>query len=185
MKDISRHPSLSLYRYQIDGMRIEERWKKEQLKPTLNIEYNPISRPIRNEIIPSSLRNYTWGLSFRMPLLLRKERGSLETIRLRIREKEYELTQQNLTLRNTARAALNAYQTAISQVSLYQRTTDDYSRLLSAEKTLFDNGESSLFMINSREMGFIQANLKLIQLVTEGRKALAKADYTLAVIDNP
>ena len=59
------------------------------------------------------------------------------------------------------------------------KTVKDYSSLLEGERTMFDAGESSLFMINSRESAYINSRIKLIQLVSKNQVANAKVKYAL------
>ena len=78
-----------------------------------------------------------------------------------------------------AKAALNEFETTINQIDLYTRTTQDYRSLLDGERSLFNNGESSLFLVNSRELGFINAQIKLIQLFAKNQKSILKLNYAL------
>ena len=67
----------------------------------------------------------------------------------------------------------------MTQIRLYTKTVEDYAALLAGERRLFNGGESSLFMINSREKGFIGAELKMVELVTKNRKAILKIQFAL------
>jgi outer membrane protein TolC len=49
-------------------------------------------------------------------------------------------------------------------LALYRETVANYQRLLDAELRKFSIGESSIFLINSRENKLIDAQLKLIKL---------------------
>jgi hypothetical protein len=60
----------------------------------------------------------------------------------------------------------------------------DYERLLNGERQMFDAGESSLFMVNTRESGFIQTQLKYIQLLTKNHKAELALNYNLGILKN-
>ena len=41
---------------------------------------------------------------------------------------------------------------------------------------------SSLFMVKSREMGYINAKIKLVELLAKNRKARVSADYTFGIV---
>ncbi len=75
--------------------------------------------------------------------------------------------------------AKNEFETTQSQMILYEKTVEDYRGLLSGERNLFNGGESSLFMINSRELGYIKAELKMVELVTKNRLAILKINRAL------
>ncbi len=172
------HPAIAISKFKISRLEIERKWKAEKLKPTLNINYNAISVPVKSDVFSNySINNYKWGLTFYMPLLLRKERGDLQLTKLKLRDAEFELQNKNLELINKARASLNEHTVSNQQIKLYANTVKDYNSLLLAEKRMFDGGESSLFMINAREMSAINARLKLIELITKNRKALLAVEY--------
>jgi hypothetical protein len=81
-----------------------------------------------------------------------------------------------------ARAALSDWQTTDEQVTCIEKTVLDYSGLLTGERTLFNNVESSLFMVNIREMGYINVKIKLVELLAKIRKAKVPADYTFRIM---
>lgn len=173
------HPVLAVSKFKISKLEIEKKWKTEKLKPVLNINYNAISVPVKSDVFSNySINNYKWGLTFYMPLLLRKERGELQLTKLKLLDAELELQNKNLELINKAKASLNEHNTSKQQIKLYTNTVKDYKSLLAAEKRMFDSGESSLFMINAREMSSINAGLKLIELVTKNKKALLSVEYS-------
>jgi hypothetical protein len=56
--------------------------------------------------------------------------------------------------------------------------------LWESEKRLFEQGESSLFMMNSREMSMINARLKLNEMIYKNQKALLEADYSFGLLNS-
>ncbi len=177
------HPELIQYRFKIDQLEIDQMYKREQLKPTLNLKYNALNEPVNGDVFSSySVNNYDWGIEFGLPLLLRSERGDVRLNNIKIQESEYDLLSKQQIITYKARAALNDWQMTHEQVTLYKKTVQDYSGLLAGERSLFSNGESSLFMVNSRETGYINANIKLVELLAKNRKAQVSADYALGVL---
>ena len=170
-----QHPEFQIYNYKRDQLLVEKRWKKEQLKPLLNLSYQPLTAA--DQMATWSTNDYKFGLTFSMPLLFRKERGDLAITRFKIKETEYNMafkTSEILTKTNTA---INEYTATIDQLVLYNGTVSNYADLLEAEKNIFNNGESSLFMINARELSYISARLKLIDIAVKNRKAFIAAEY--------
>lgn len=169
---VNQHPELMKYNYQLEILEIERRWKAEQLKPELRLKYNPIAEPLNNDPFSQySINNYTWGLHFKFPIFLRKERGNLNFVKLQLNETQLDTDLKRQSLKNEAQIAINEWKTTINQVSLFTRTTEDYLGLLQGEQQLFDGGESSLFMVNSRELGYINARIKLVELIAKNHKA--------------
>jgi len=177
------HPMLRAYQYKIEQLEVDRKWKQEQIKPQLNLKYNAINKPVGNNAFDGyNINNYTWGVEFSMPIFLRKERGSLELAKLKINEAELELTSKEAAITYKARAALNVLLNTKRQLTIYERTVKDNARLLDGERKMFNAGESSLFMVNSRESGYIKTQLKYVQLLAKNHKALLTADYTLGLL---
>ena len=60
----------------------------------------------------------------------------------------------------------------------------NYEQLWLAEKSIFESGESSLFLINSREMSYINSQLKLNEIIVKYKKSFLELSHTLGLISN-
>ncbi len=181
----TRHPLLQQYQYKVDQLKVDKKWKQEQIKPQLNLKYNAINKPVGNDAFANyNMNNYTWGVEFNMPIFLRKERGALELAKLKINDAELELVAKQAAINYKAIAALNNLETTQQQITLYARTVNDYSKLLKGERRMFDAGESSLFMVNSRELGYIKTQIKYIQLLTKNHKSILELNYAIGLLKN-
>ena len=166
------HPDMQLYDYKLQSMDVERRLKLEGLKPKLNLNYNLLNEPVGdNPISGLSTENYKWGFEFAFPILLRKERGSLELTNIKIQDTELNQQQKLLELQNKIRAYFNEQNTLSSQLTLFTSAVSNYNRLLAGERQKFNIGESSLFLVNSRETKLIEARLKLMELQAKYRIA--------------
>jgi len=182
---VNSHPQLRFYRFKLDQLEIDRRLAAEMLKPRLDVEYNfladgfSFNRQVTNDngLNNLLLQNYKWGINFSFPLFLRKERGKLEMTKLKILDTDFTLQQKRLELENKVRDAYNTWQNSQEQIALYQDITDNYQTLLEAEIIKFDLGESSIFLINSREQKLIEAQLKLIKLQAEFHKNRNKVEW--------
>lgn len=180
---LKTHPSMRLGQFKIDQLEVDRKWKREQLKPTVDLKYNALSTATTNDIANNySVNNYTWGFKVGIPLYLRKERGAIKLNALKIQDAQLELNQKQQNLNYKAQSSINEWQTTADQLILYRRTVSDYQILLNGERQLFQNGESSLFLVNSREWGFINARLKLIDLLAKNRKARLATYYSLGTL---
>jgi outer membrane protein TolC len=176
------HPEMLLSNLKIETLEVEARLKRELLKPSLDLQYNALSQPIGGDPLAAySINNYKWGVHFAMPIFLRKERGSLALTELKINESRMDLELKRAELKFKATTALNTWQNTRSQFQLYFRTAGDFRLLFEAEQQLFFGGESSLFMLNARETAFINAQLKVLEIMEKNKKALAEVNYTFAI----
>ncbi|MDZ7846575.1 MAG: TolC family protein [Owenweeksia sp.] len=155
------HPLLRQYGFIVEQKQLDKRLKTEQLKPEVDLHYNALTavtgqNPL-NQYTPS---NYKWGLSFSMPLLLRKERGDLRLANLQIEEAELEINNKSADLRYQAINALNSLQTTAAQARISEKTVRDYLALLQGERRLFSSGESSLFFSKLEGDGLYKCPVK-------------------------
>ncbi|NJB87554.1 outer membrane protein TolC [Lewinella marina] len=184
----TENPALLRTRLKVDELEVDERLQREQLKPRLDLKYNAllaggVDRPLES----FSTRDYKWGLTFSQSLLLRKERGKLALTRIKLSETQLELSDKAAQLSVKLAQADNEARVTVAQYELARRNASDYARLLDGERDLFRAGESSLFLVNSREVSFIDASLKQLELMVKHRKArLARrfaAGLTLPVVE--
>ena len=99
----------------------------------------------------------------------------LENLSLETAYKRNELT-------NKVKTAINEFANYSLQVANYSTNVVNYKKLWQSEIQLFESGESTLFMINSREWSYFQAQIKLNELVNKKQKAFLETDYSLGVL---
>lgn len=160
-----KHPELMKFEFKLLDLELERKLKAEKLKPNLDIKYNFLNEPV-NSIPWDGLnsQNVKWGISFSYPLLIRKERGDLQQTKIKIKETDWLRDLKRLDLQNKLNSIQSELLNTKTQLNLYNSVVENYARMLNAEISKFNNGESSVFLINSREVALIQAQLSLISL---------------------
>jgi outer membrane protein TolC len=162
------HPLIQLYDYKLQSLEIERKLKTEMLKPKLNLNYNLLNEPIgSNYLSQLSPQNYKWGIEFSFPILLRQQRGELKLTGVKILDTEFNQQQKILEVKNEIQQYFNEQENLSKQITLFNSAVNNYQQLLEGEKQKFSLGESSLFLVNSREIGFIDAQVKLIELISK------------------
>lgn len=178
---VQNHPYLTMADLKIKSLEIDQRLKKEQLKPTLNLTYNLINEPINyNPFNTISPNNNKIGVQFEMPLLYRKERGELQLAKLKVQDQQLDYMNNRMYLSVKIKQAQNDVLNAQRQLEIYQQTVLDSKELFEAEKTMFDQGESSLFLVNARELSYIQAKLKYIEVLSKYQQSLLSLRFSMA-----
>jgi outer membrane protein TolC len=104
-----------------------------------------------------------------MPILLRSEIGDLRLTQIKLKEAEFNRSQKSLEVTNKILTYYQQLQNLTDQVNLYDENVINYERLLNGERQKFNAGESSLFLINSREVSFIDARIKLLDVIAKTR----------------
>lgn len=179
----ANHPELLAYSNDIDIQRIKIRLSREALKPSVDLKYNALNGAGQGGVFNDySIENYKWGASVKFPLFLRKERGKLKYSELVLEEKSMGMANKQQTLVSKANIALNTWLITANQFELARLTADNYLRLLEAERTLFKKGESSLFMINSREKSYIESQEKLLKVIAKNAQGSSYFYYALGAL---
>lgn len=159
----SQNPIISKYNAFQKVLDVDVRLKKEMIKPVLNVKYNFLSNG-NTAINPVfSNNNYKWGLNMSFPLLLRNSSNEYKMAKVISQNNNLELLNKS----NELSFKINALQQTIfilAQQLLNAERSVSYSIiLLDAEKLKFENGESSLFMLNTRENKLLETELKLAE----------------------
>ena len=79
-----------------------------------------------------------------------------------------------LELSNKIKSYNNELIALEQQIQLFNKVVLNYLNLLEAEKQKFLMGESSIFLINSREATYVQSAIKLIELHVKYQSAVAE-----------
>jgi outer membrane protein TolC len=77
------------------------------------------------------------------------------------------------------------YQNTINlkqSLDLLAVTNDNYKRMLDAEQAKFNAGESSLFIVNSRELKWIESREKYIKTYSDYRKSILDYYHSLGIL---
>ncbi len=178
--NLNEHPKLRSLNLKIDKLEVERRLNAEMLKPQLDLKYNFINENVSN-IDGYDIGEYTFGVQFKLPLFLRKERGNLNLTKAYIQQAEYDLEFTNTQLDNKITSVENEILSYRRQVAATLDIAEDYQTLLEAEERKFSFGESSVFLVNSREVKYIESQLKYIDTYRTLLSSKAKLFNVLAL----
>jgi outer membrane protein TolC len=115
--------------------------------------------------------NYRFGLSLSVPLRLSQARGDYQAAKLKIEHTRLTQTLKRIELQNKVKAYFTEWQQTSIQQERQTTLIHNYSTLQKGEETRFFNGESSLFLINTRELKTIEAQQKLVTLQAQKQQA--------------
>jgi outer membrane protein TolC len=160
--DIENHPKIKALDAKIGILKVEKQLKANALLPKLDVSYNYLSEP--SAIDNYRMQDYKIGLNFSIPIFLRKERAGLKLAKLKIQDSEFSLQFERKNLENKLKSQQQEIMSLQIQQEYNTKLVRDFSTLLSAEDRLFNMGESSLFLINSRENTLVSSQLNAIVL---------------------
>lgn len=177
---VMNHPEMLQIQYGIQLSEIDYRMKKEALKPTLDLKYNALSTTAEGGLIETyTINNYKWGAELSYPIFTRKERADVQLTALKLQEQEAKMHDKAAQLGYKIEATHNSWTSSALQIEIYKESVLNYRLLFNAEYTLFNLGESSLFLVNARDQAMIEAQLKLIDLIVQNYANNASFNYQI------
>ncbi len=185
---LALHPELRLYQVKLRQLETERRLKNEKRKPILDVSYKLLGNnwqffPTASGDGPAMLANdVKWGLDFSYPLLNRKARGDWQLTQIKIAQTELELQQKRQNVEIKVQQYANDLVNLRAQAILFRDVTANYRRLLEGENEKFFIGESSIFLVNTREQRWLDAQLKYLKLLSELKKAEAGLQWAAGIL---
>ena len=161
------NPQLLKFTPMIEQLRAEERWKKEQMKPVVNLQYNALNQATSPADDMLTMNNYKWGAQLSWPIFMRKAKGDLGLTRVKIEELELEALQKTTVIRNKALASIRQLELLRLQLANVSGNVNNMQRLLDAEREKFNSGESSVFLINTREQQLFDLRVQETEISTQ------------------
>jgi outer membrane protein TolC len=162
---IENHPKINAIENKLAILEVDRKLKANSLLPKMDVGYHYLSEP--NYWNDTNFNNYKIGVNFKFPLFLRKERGSVQLAKFKIQDTKLSLDLERVQLKNK----INAQQTEINsiekQLQLLSDLVSGNRQMLQSEERLFTLGESSIFLLNSRENNLV--SIQLTQLGLENR----------------
>lgn len=177
---LDAHPKIQSMETKLSILEVNRQLKANSLLPKINVGYNYISDP--NYWNTFNADDYKFNIDFSFPIFLRKERGNLKMAKIKIQDMQFDIGQQRLELKNKIKAQQTEIASLRRQKIVIDNLVKDYMTMLNSEEKLFSFGESSIFLINSRENNLVSA--KLSQITLENQFYLSNAEL-YKILANP
>lgn len=180
----TNHPDLRKFSVKLEQLEFDRRFAAEFMKPKLDVTYYMLNQPLSPEGLNGAFAlhdNYKLGIDLSFPLFLRKERAKLAQTRIKISNTIYD---RNLATREIVNDINTAHTLLLNSGIIIQQQRDmveNYERLLAAELTNLENGESDLFKINVQQEKLFNAHSKLLKVMAEYEKQKALLYWSAGV----
>lgn len=170
------HPSNLIYTFKLNALEVEKKLKFQELLPKVDFKYNLIGKGYDMGQSISQHHffedNFQSGIKVELPLLFMKGRAEYKLAKLKIAENTIDQTIKRNQIEIKVKSYYNEYLTLKTQIELQTKIYENYQLLVKAEEIKLLNGESSLFLVNSRENKSLEALEKLIDLKTKYFKTI-------------
>lgn len=180
----ANHPELQVYQQKLNILSINRKLKFQELLPKLDLTYNHLSKGY-NALQTDGLlfrNNYQYAVKLSMPVPMSAGRGEYQKAKLKIDETTWDQRQKSLSISVKVKNYYNDFRNYKQQVILQQAMLENVERLLTAEETLFQNGESSVFLINARENKVLESKRKLAELKTKYLKSVYALQWSAGLL---
>ncbi|MGI9190965.1 MAG: TolC family protein [Chitinophagaceae bacterium] len=157
------HPALNAYQQKINYWQVSRQLARQELLPKLDVQYrflNKKNNAVFSEAFPLLNNNFQYGVKFNMPLRLSEGRADVRITKLKQEQTRFDLYNKQQLLANKVKANYTGVKVLAAQWQLQQDLVSNQLKLQTGEEIRFQQGESSLFLMNSREQKTIEAQQK-------------------------
>jgi len=176
--DSFANPIIEKYLANQKILKVDKRLKAELIKPKLDVKYNFLSTSSNPYSTDYTVNNYKWGAKFSMPLFFRTSVNEFKIAKIRLKNNEFELLNKGNELSLKLKTLNQVISMTARQVMAAEKNVAFSKQLLQAEKLKFENGESSLFLLNTRETKWLESELKLAEYRAKYIKLYFELIYT-------
>lgn len=182
----TNHPNMQAYNYKLDALGIDRKLKFQDLLPKIDFQYNQLGKGYRfletATQLPLFNNNFQYGIKMEMPLRFSQGRADFRKAKLKIEETTLDQNQKMQQIQVKLKSYFNEFETLKKQITIQSSNYTNYQKLVKAEETKLFNGESTLFLINSRENKALEALEKLIELKTKYYKTIYSLQWSAGIL---
>jgi len=179
------HPELIKLDFKQQQLVVQENLARNNFLPDITLSYNFLNQTItgnENKAGTGVGEDYQFGVKVAVPILFREKQGKLQKTIIKQEQTNLELIQKNREIQNEIFVNYNTLNNTIQLIDLQEDMVNNYQVLRNGEIQKFNNGESSLFLVNSRETKLIESQVKLEKLKSEYGKSLAQLKWAAGVL---
>ncbi|TKC03115.1 TolC family protein [Pedobacter cryotolerans] len=162
---LSDHASMLFYFRKQNILESERRFKFQSLLPRVDFTYNFLNKEnYQRNLFSLFQNNYQYGFKLELPIFLRQARADYRIVKIKAQQNELDTEYKKQEINSKIMLYKNVVLNYNQQINLAFQNVGTYERLLRAEEVKYSNGESSLFLINSRENKLMEGKEKLLEL---------------------
>lgn len=175
------HPQIVMYDIKLKSLGVERKLKRQELLPKIDLRYNQLGKgyDLMSTIsTPVLMNNYQYGIKMEVPLAIFQGRGEFKKVNYKIQDTQLDLAQKRLLIETKIKSYANELDNLKKQIDLLSNSYENYQKLVLAEEVRFANGESTLFIVNSRQNKALDALEKLIEIKTKYYKTVVALQWS-------
>ena len=178
------HPKIKMLNNKSTILDIEKRLKTVELFPSLKLNYNALDNNLNSfNWNVNTTNNFKYGVSLSMPLFQRQARGDIAKTKNKIEDLNWDKKYIGYEIENKVKSSFAEFHAYKQQIKTNEAVVSANKLLLDTENTKFQMGESSLFLINNRELKFIETELKQITLKVKFYNSIYKNLWSIGSLN--
>lgn len=184
-KAVELHPEIRSYDFKLGSLQIEKQLKFQNLLPKINLDYQQLNpgNQFSNIFNENSIgKNYIAGLKLELPIPFRFGRAEYSKAKLKIEEEQINQKLKKNSIQVKIKQYHAEFENLKRQVSLQQNLVENYRKLTKSEELRLENGEGSLFMINSRELKTLESLEKMIDTKAKFFKSIYATQWAAGLL---
>ncbi len=154
-------PYLNVLESKVNQKELEMRLRKQDILPKLDLKYQLLSAGLGSTDF--DLNNQRFGIAFSSPLFLRKELGNYRMAKYDFKQMELEYKFKENEVRLKIKSLKFQVQNNRELYKQFNDIANGYRQLYEMEREKFSNGDGTVFLINTRELRFLDSQLKSIE----------------------
>ncbi len=163
-ENLAQHPFIRYYDYKLKQLNLDLKLKRNKILPDIRIDYNFLSKGFSGTW---SENNYKWRVSVSLPLWIQKELADMRITRYKIQQTQLGRDFKQIELNNKLQSYKTQLELLQQQNQNLDKAVENFKTLLKQEEIKFQMGESSIFLIISRENKLFEMEQKQIKIQTE------------------
>lgn len=157
----SNQPDLQLYAKKIEGLNLDLRLKQNYVLPKLDLKYQYLNTAFNN--FNEINQNQRFGIAFATPLYFRSSRAEVKEYKLKLLETQLSLIYKKRELELKSSALYNQILAYRKIYNMLKQVENGYFELYQMEIQKFNNGDGTIFILNSRETKYLESKIKSLE----------------------
>jgi len=157
-------PALRMSLLKVASQQLEFNLAKNQMLPSLNLQYGYYQPDATWRISPSTATQSTgFGLGFQSSLFLKQQRGQYRQMQLALENAKLEVDNKQRNYSVKSSALLQEFQVQKSQFDQWLGVSENQRKLYDMEARRLEAGDVNFFVLNTREMRLLDLNLLALE----------------------
>jgi outer membrane protein TolC len=157
-------PSIQLSRFKLQSSKLDFQLAKNQMLPNLDLKYRYYQPGNLSNPNPININEtYGFGVSFQSGIFLRQQRGQYNMMKFGIAQQELNLQNKLRNYQVKSDALYKEYTVISEQSKQWNSVAENQWKLYSMEKQRLNAGDVNFFILNTREIRLLDAQLTALE----------------------